>query len=284
MNRQKSKYWIALMFLPLLISCEKEVKNGIPDFEQKLVVTSFITPSKYDLNILVYSNRRIYGELGTAETLGDLTGSISDDTKEIALERTATGFKTHPSEMRIEEGKTYKLSVISNKGLATEASCFVPFTRKLQVEIDTFTVIKTGWWPAFTAKVSMTDFPGEVNYYRLYCEQKFYSRVTKLLLYARIYPDFTNEFFTDAGRDGQRIEIAALNIAGKTRSSLADSSVFIAYVFNTSKEYYDYHMSIKNYSGGDDPFTEVSPVYTNITGGLGIFAAYTTDSLATIIK
>lgn len=99
--------------------------------------------------------------------------------------------------------------------------------------------------------------------------------------YKTMFSGFNNEFFTDKGRDGENIEIASI-VLNNTRT--LDSSFFKVYILNTNKEYYDYHESIKKYSGGDDPFTEVSPVFTNITGGLGIFAAYTIDSLIFRLK
>jgi hypothetical protein len=281
MHLRKLKYFIIV--LATLISCEKEVKTGIiPEFEQKLVVSSFISPADTVSTVIVGSNKRIYGDLGILESLGDLTAFISDGAKEIHLLRTTTGFKFSANDFKIDEGKSYKLRVLSNKGLETEAECTVPITRNLQPVIDTFTVIKTGWYPSFTTKISITDFPGEDNYYRLYCVQEnFYMYNNKKMQYKTMFSGFNNEFFTDKGRDGENIEIASI-VLNNTRT--LDSSFFKVYILNTNKEYYDYHESIKKYSGGDDPFTEVSPVFTNITGGLGIFAAYTIDSLIFRLK
>lgn len=283
MSLRKSKYWILVIVLVTLISCEKEVKTGtIPDFEQKLVISSFISPAETISTVVVSSNKRIYGDLGIIESLGNLTAFISDDTKELPLLRTTTGFKFNANDFKIEEGKRYKLRVISNKGLETEAECTVPFTRNLQLVIDTFTVLKPGWYPSFNAKISITDFPGEDNYYRLYCEQEnFYVYNKKKIYYKTLISGFNNEFFTDKGRDGENIEIASIGI---NSAITLDSSFFKVFILNTNKEYFDYHESIKKYSGGDDPFTEVSPVYTNISGGLGIFAAYTIDSLIFRLK
>jgi hypothetical protein len=281
MHLRKLKYLIIVS--ATLLSCEKEVKTGtIPDFEQKLVISSFISPADTVSNVVVSSNKRIYGDLGLLESLGDLTAFISDGTKAIPLIRTTTGFKFSADDFKIDEGKSYKLRVLSSKGLETEAECTVPFTRNLQPVIDTFTVIRTGWNPSFTAKISMTDFPGEDNYYRLYCEQEnFYVYNKKKMHYKTMFSGFNKEFFTDKGSDGKNIEIASIVL---NNARTLDSSFFKVYILNTNKEYYAYHESIKKYSGGEDPFTEVSPVFTNITGGLGIFAAYTVDSLVIRLK
>jgi hypothetical protein len=42
----------------------------------------------------------------------------------------------------------------------------------------------------------------------------------------------------------------------------------------TDADYYKYHTSLNSYSGTDEPFTEFSPVYSNVEGGFGVFASY----------
>jgi len=283
MNIQKIKYWILITVLVSLISCEKEVRNNsIPVFEQKLVISSFLSPSDTISTVGVSSNKRIYGDLGIIESLGSLTAFISDDSNEIPLIRTTYGFNFNSNDFKIKEGKRYKLRVLSSKWLETEAECTVPYTRNLQAVIDTFTIIKPGWYPSFNTKISITDYPGEDNYYRLYCEQIVYNTYQGRSYHSYYkFKGFKNEFFTDKGVDGKTIEISSIGISS-VRS--LDSSFLKVFILNTNKEYYDYHESIRKYSGGEDPFTEVSPVYTNITGGLGIFAAYTIDSLIFRLK
>jgi hypothetical protein len=279
MALRKSKYWIFILILIAVVSCEEEVKDGVlPEFKQKLVVSSFISPSDTVSYITVSSNRRIYGELGLGETLGNLSGFVSDNTKEIPLIRTTSGFKFRNEDMQITEGKTYHIKIISDKGLTAESSCTVPISRRIELKVDTFTIIQTdplGYLGnRFMAKVSITDYPGEEDFYRLYCEQDIYYR-TDNLSWIIPYHGFENEFISDYGKDGKTIELVSLDLY----NSPEDSVIFKCYILNTSRGYYNYHTSINNYSGGDDPFTEVSPVYSNITGGLGIFAAYTIDSL-----
>jgi len=45
-----------------------------------------------------------------------------------------------------------------------------------------------------------------------------------------------------------------------------------------------YHHSLDKYSSGGNPFTEISPAWSNIEGGLGIFASYVVDSLVFKLK
>jgi hypothetical protein len=63
-----------------------------------------------------------------------------------------------------------------------------------------------------------------------------------------------------------------------------DSAFLRIYLLSTDKPYYDFHKSLENYSLGDTPFAEPSFVYSNVKGGLGIFASYTLDSLIFRLK
>jgi len=102
------------------------------------------------------------------------------------------------------------------------------------------------------------------------------------------YPYITDLFkeeeswFSDEGYDGKRIY--ANNFGSQYNASNSDSVKTVIYILNTNKDYYIYHQSLIKYSGGDDPFSEVSPVFSNINGGLGIFAGYTVDSIVLRLK
>jgi hypothetical protein len=63
-----------------------------------------------------------------------------------------------------------------------------------------------------------------------------------------------------------------------------DSAFLRIYLLSTDKPYYDFHRSAENISLGDGPFTEPTLLYSNVSGGLGIFASYTLDSLIYRIK
>ena len=66
--------------------------------------------------------------------------------------------------------------------------------------------------------------------------------------------------------------------------SSPDSVFMKIYLLNTEKSYYQFHQSLLNYDDGTVPFSETSPLFSNITGGLGIFSAYTVDSIVIRIK
>lgn len=269
------------------ISCEKEIKNGdIPPFEQKLVLSTFLSPADNLSKVQVSSNKRIYGELGTIEDLGTVSASISDGSNEIPLSLTAGGFVFSKQNMAIKQGKSYLLKVSSSKGLESSGTCTIPYNRNINIEVDTATQISTPI-SGYTAKVfklniNLTDFPGEENFYRYYCVHYTYKKTTQMSVNRRVYSGFKDEFFSDKGNDGKKISLSMVSFS--FNKSIYDSSFVKIYVLTTDKDYYLYHQSLKNYSGGDDPFTEISPIYTNIKGGLGIIAGYTIDSVILRLK
>ena len=292
MKSYRIKYCFSLLLMIALTACEREVADvKLPDFEQKLAITSFISPSDTISYFFVTSNQRIFGELNSDEPLGNLTAFIFDDSNEVALDTSKTGFKISKNKMPIKYGKTYKLQVLSDKGLSAEATCTVPAKRSFYLKADTFSVVRHSpdpGWPTYRSldvRVTFKDFPGEENYYRLLSKVTgYYSNPIRGTTWVSSnYVTYEKEYLVDTGMDGK--EIAQSTISNLKHYSVSCDSAFVKiYLFNTEKSYYLYHKSLDNYRNGENPFSEVSPIFSNITGGLGIFAAYTVDSLVFRLK
>jgi hypothetical protein len=279
---------LSVIFMIFAAACNKEAKNVIlPDFQQKLVVNSFISPSDTVSVVKISSNKRIYGDLDETETLGNLSATISDGNKTINLIPASSGFKFRPDDMRITEGNTYYLSVVSDKGLSAQAECTVPLKHHLIIEADTTKVIVNYGFtqePEIHARIYLTDAPGEQNFYRFSC---------KMIEYTSLYhhnPQICkiigteNDIFSDADNDGKKIFANSISVSETVNIVDCDSTFIVIYIQNTDKAYYDFHRSLSKYSGGANPFAEASPVFSNITGGLGIFASYTIDSMVLRLK
>jgi len=269
----------------LLASCEKDVNNvKLPEFVQKLVVNSFISPRDTLSYVYVSSNKRLYGNLNASESIGNVTAVMSDGTHETELTRIDEGFIFRPRDMMVEEGKTYSLKVSSSKGLEAEASVTIPWRRPVKIEIDT--VLKyieydnsgMGWYER-TAEVYVSDYAGENNYYAFAYKQIIYNSDYPYYPY---HLDYYQSFvFNDKGMDGERLFVGSFSYMDTSRD---DSSDLVVYILQTDREYNTYHKSLDKYSSGQDPFTEISPAYSNINGGLGIFASYVVDSLVLKVK
>jgi hypothetical protein len=266
--------------------CEKDVNNvALPPFEQKLVLASFISPLDSASFVLVRSNRKIYGELGAEEQAGIISGTISDGSREVELDTVKYGLQVSRDKMQIEYGKTYTLNVTSDKGLSAFATCTVPGRREFNAAADTFST-PDPYGPTgshqrrIDVRLSIMDIPGEENYYRIAGKGIGYAlnpRDGKQYTASDIMR-FEKDFFSD----GKGITIQT--DYGLNYFFGYDSAFLEVYLYNTEKSYYLYHKSLENYSGDGNPFREASPVYSNVTGGLGIFASYTVDTLVFRLK
>lgn len=288
-------YSILLVILIFSSACEREATNIIlPEFTHRLSITSFLSPTDTISYVFVSSNQRIYGELNLKESTGILTAFISDGSREIALDTSNNGFIIRHDQMDIKYGITYKLRVISDIGLSAEAISTVPVKRNFSLKADTFSILEQNTYlPAeriFYTTATFTDYPGEDNYYKLFEVSTSYytdSETGKVLKSSSSNTLFKKSFFTDNGLNGKEISQRTEGINGgyySTPDSGPDSVFLKIYLLNTEKSYYQFHQSLLNYDDGTVPFSEASPLFSNINGGLGIFSAYTVDSLVIRIK
>jgi hypothetical protein len=313
MKSQNIIFYILLIFTFNISSCRKIASNvDPPEFVQKLVVNAYLSPDKLNNSIFISSNERRFGELtGPFEPFGNVSLYIYENSKEIQFDTVrenyfGSGYNYWIKNFQFKEGYTYNLKVISDLGLEAEATCKIPLKRDFQITVDT-TFRKTTEEHGLkisllTAKISITDFPGEANYYRLlYLYDTYYPATPhkKNLSYKDAvespipgwaeYNAWQNDHVSnDIGLDGKKFILRTIEFQpvylDQPNSSEPDSAFLRIYLLNTDKPYYDFHKSLENYSLGDTPFTEPSFLYSNITGGLGIFASYTLDSLIFRVK
>lgn len=285
------------MLMIFLAGCETDVNTvDLPEFQQKLVITSFISPSDARSYFTVSSNKRLFGELDSEKPLGMLKGYISDGIEEVALDTAANGFILDNKKMQVRYGSTYKLKVLSETGLSAEGISCVPVEREFNIELDTFSIImhspielQSQYGTTFrylSLKVTFQDVPNEENYYRVACSGLVYKTnpATQKAYAMEISPTFDNEYITDKGLDGKKLVAVTTGNYSYYFSPTRDSTLLKIYLYHTEKSYYLYHKSLNDYNDSENPFAEATPVYSNITGGLGIFTSYTVDSLTVRIK
>jgi hypothetical protein len=289
MKSNRVRNIIILLMLLISASCETDVEMvKAPAFKQKLVITAFISPSDKISFFRVTSNRKLYGELNTEEPLGFLSGSISDGINEAALDTFRYGLQLNHDKMQIRYGTRYTLRVSNEKGLHAEAECTIPARENIIMAADTFSIMKeqpryspdTAKYRSLNLKVKIPDRPGVENYYRIFGKYRGYSQNYTMTGYLT----FNNEFISDKGMDGKSIAVNMDEESSYMFSYAMDSLFINIYLYTTEKSYFLYHKSLLNYEDGENPFTEASPVYSNITGGFGVFTSYTVDSLIMRLK
>jgi hypothetical protein len=276
----------SIFFIPILSSCVKEADNiNYPKFTPKIVISGFISPDNKVNRIMLSDNLSLYGYPYQNLSTEIQAVTISDGTIEKTFDSIRIENKFNSSDFPIVEGKTYTIKVKSDVKLLAEASCTVPFKNNLELEIDTSMTIYNN--PGYgnimfiNTDIYFTDPEGIVNYYMFYCEVVSYSSKWKPNPIVREDSGPEKPYFTDQGNDGLRSKIKLQLIS---LSSEVDSSFLKVYLLNTDLNYYNYEKSLANYNSGEDPFTEPSPVFSNVTNGVGIFAACNIDSLIFRLK
>jgi hypothetical protein len=283
----------------LTVSCEKEAENAIyPKFVPKTVVSCYISPDEAKCELTLGSNSPIYGDLQYNPTEAV---KVYFSGHELLYDTVSQGFPINKTEIPIIEGKTYNLDITGDQGLSISSSCTVPYKRNFYPEIDT--VKKTGTYSyndtvhtyhTVYAFFHFTDFLDDPNYYAIFPELVTYNSkyihnpsIGTLNIDdpgSQVYFDHNN-YFTDKGFEGKRISIPLGGTVDPVMDPVYADSMFLkVYLLNIDKTYFEFKKSLTNYSSGENPLVEPSPVYSNIIGGLGIFASYTMDSLIFRLK
>lgn len=276
-------------------SCEKDAQYvELPSFKEKLVVQCFLNPDDTVTYIGVSVNKPVFGELKDYGTTGNLSGTISDGVNEAALSRWSAGLYFKHSDMPIAEGKSYTLKVESSKGYSTEASCTVPIRGSYILEADT-TIINLdysfygdydpGPITYATQYVRVNAFMTDNSGFPAYYTSSLYYEINDSSYWVNPTKGYINP--TGAGfiSDPTVAQKRTLGVEYSTGYNYGLVSGFVTvYLLSIDKEYYIYQQSFQNYNEGE-LFSEVSPLYSNIKGGLGIFSSYLiADSIRVNLK
>lgn len=238
-------------------------------------------------------------------TTARVTISDGQTTATLRYQNTSQIFAIPTSQFPIKAGQTYTLTVTEG-GQKAQATCTVP---KSQVPVKSYTLDSAltnrfgGNQMTLNTSFTWEDPVGEANYYRVNVyelidapnfrfdpvEKKYYEyRQTIINNYRIDRNTFRGLYQNDKNLDGTtftspRFEsfrnLADYNfgpvIDGKPLlpSRPAERLGIFLQIMNVDLPYYEFHRSLENYNG-DNPFTEPSLIYTNVKGGLGVFAGY----------
>lgn len=303
--------YIWLLASLMLSSCETLVstipESKLPKIASKLVVQSFISPQDSVIRVVVSETNPLFSESPVSSNIvTDAQVSISNGTRSVTLRYDSTSqlyvFRTRF--FPIQGGMTYTLTVKDSTRTAV-ASTTVPNVRATikSYEIDTaYTTLYNNPFgrkdTVFTVKMTWQDLPNSTNYYRVRASLRttlsFFENDTEQSR-ATVNTYFNwednlgvSEFQNDVNRDGGvlssprgKTAIPPARVDAAPWGSYQTNRVvaFILFLSTTNKEYYEYHKSVDRSENSDNPFVEPSLVYTNVQGGLGVFAACNSSRL-----
>lgn len=292
----------------LSFSCQKELEIKLPDFDPKPVVNClFSTDTNFVINLShsISLNDSVKVDIENAKCY-----LFSDEILIDSLSYISDGF--YKSNIKPEQGKYYKLKVISTNFDEVSSISYIPVTPQiLNIEQQDFAVPPPVYSSDITEnvplnKLSITflDDANVENYYELKILIKRYwadiqenqiQRCPRLFSYDEVIRnedilDYEPNLFvfSDSLFNGQTKTIDFLyKQDGITMGCNSDDCVYfygqyrIYYKFRAiSKEMYDYRKSLIKHvynqpTTGFEVFGDPVPMYSNIKNGLGVFAGYT---------
>jgi hypothetical protein len=303
-------YPFTLMLIILALSaCESLVTEvgpeSLPDTESKLVVQSFISPQASRIIVVVTESMPLFGESnGTLNIVKNAIVKISDGNREATMRYDSTGssYSIERTRFNIVAGKTYQLSVTDGER-SIQSTCTVPL-KTVNIKsyvIDTvFSENSVNPDTTITVKMTWDDIPGEANFYRLRSSLELEYSVLdgddpenykERRVRNRFNVDWDrsigrNDYQSDVNLDGTVFSspIGRFRLPAPMSYQDEEGSLQMVYpkakivsltleVDNTEENYFKYHRSLQ-LRNTDNPFSEPALIFSNITNGLGCFAAY----------
>lgn len=278
----KNRIIVTLIIFISIVSCIDDVDNiNLPRIEPKLVVQSFIEPNdsikvivwqsnpiNYNLPIAdIYSNN---GMAGLREAIVTLRNS-GDQIVEIPFVEELGMYVIPPTAYSIERGNTYHLKVslpgYKEVRASTTVPDYVPILKEIKLNIS-----NVEEWNTTRATLTgrIADEAKKINFYALFHYNLIqFSNWTDTINFQSLTK---RELYNDRGYDGE-------NIPFRIDYSLQnnDSLNFSLYVLSVDEHYYRFYQSLNNIEDiSENPFAESNHLYSNVEGGLGVFASYVT--------
>jgi hypothetical protein len=268
-------------FMFLFSSCEQNADVELPEVPPKLVLVGFITPQDTAVSVRVSKSRPVFqsSNVNVNESVVDATVTIYGNSTSIQLPYVFSMemYSVPIAQFPIIPGNEYRIEV-SAPGMETvTATTTVPgnppadFTASMTYTIDSSNIYN--WMYSASLSTSFTDFPAEGDYYRL---------VGKSVVIDQFASDTMRwnagtEFIIDANGGSGLVSRSRNYEFGMSSPSSGGPTLYAldVYLMHCSEEYYEFHRALADYSGGDDPFSEPTLMYTNVTGGFGVFAGAT---------
>jgi hypothetical protein len=275
----KDLFMILRLFIMIILfnACETDLINpvkNIPENKPKLVVNSYLTTGESVINVYLTASHPILGNdtgyysvfksLPEAHVwITDLVSGLSDTLQYLGYYNDYYHFFCDTSIIKLRSGRTYRLNVSTATNLKTQAECTIPYPNTTLVvdQADTFFRLDP-----FNNQIRILrikyhfnkDRQDEIYYQPVICVENFWGTTPYIPGKFYFEKNAVNKTFTDV----QEIDITG-------------SDVLYLYLLTTDKSYYLYNNSLdKLQNSMDNPFAEPVYLFSNISGGFGVFAAY----------
>lgn len=269
-----------ILFLFILISCQKEIDLNIPYAEDQVVVDGYIEQNGFPYVVLTksvpfFSSIDSVGLRNLIITTAKVTVSCGEESEILTLQKNNAFFPPYVYRGTQIKGKTgekydikieYDNKIITSKTSITEKSNIDSIWFEKSENNDSLGVL----W------MQIQDNPNESNYYRVLTKRKGKDNnyISSLIL----------STFSDVNFNGELFEMAVYKGITDYSNPLKDiyfnenDTVYIK-LSTMNKESYDCWMSIQNEMANyGNPLAEPNnPIESNIENGIGVWSGFGTS-------
>jgi hypothetical protein len=252
---------LCVLIMICLCSCEKDADVKLPKVEEKLVVVCAISPQDTLIKVDVSLSQPIYNVSPTNSqhvSVKNATVIISSDAGSWTLPYDAAyeRYVIDSKQLNVKAGLIYNLSVSTPDGKFVKAFTSIPYqntTLSCTTEPDPKSVNNVIVHARWQDPVASTD------YYKFELQNNNFTN----------YWTHKSDLLTDEDNPGG---ILKRDLSFQYNASSTDS--IIAVVYTLSSELYNYYDHLNKVNGANGPFSEPSPMYTNLEGGFGVFGGF----------
>jgi hypothetical protein len=251
----------------------------LPSADSKLVLSCYISPQDTVISAKLTETKTVLSTGGTRADITNASINISDGSKTVPLTYSTSllYYRALPSQMKIEVGKTYSMSVKTPDGRSVSAKCTVPTPVGInEIKVDSGTAITIRRLNAqevkeYYFKLIWKDVVGAGNYYRGFGFVQGTFRDRNSTIQRTDGVEFAGT--DDKNTDGQLQTLNATYRPSRNITSLSIQKLTVG-LFHADIHYFNYHESLRKQRGNSNPFAEPVLLYTNVEGGFGCFGAY----------
>jgi hypothetical protein len=267
---RKVLYLVLFSFAFIQSACRREATVDAPKVDPVPVLFSFLSPDASDTRVTLTMSKPV---IGLASNDGYPPISIANVTisdqngksQTIPYDANKEYYVVDQSVYPILPGYTYTVSAAWNKYKVSGVTT-IPVEVPVLDSLKSEEAGETSWGQMqYQISFKWKDIPGKTNYYRAVLEEVFFQTFGDT-----ISSGYGDKVYSDKNKDGTEFSDRMDYYFNDFGSPTTDLSI---YLLHTDIHYYEFHRRRINYFG-EDPFSEPSPQYNNVSNGLGVVASY----------
>lgn len=265
--------FVVLSVFFMFTACDSMVSNvDAPTTKPKLVVSSFISPNEQVNYVQIQESKPLYTSSSNMmygyNVISDAIVKIKEgnNSQTLTYNSEYKKYGIQSAAFPIVAGRTYHLEIITAKGAIVTASSTVPAAEVPLVEIVKIEERTVNGTIYRKINFRFRDIQGQGHFYRV--SAAFKENFGDIDHYNPLYYDMGDEYTSDVSNDGNYFNFKT----GEYISHQFASSKLVIYIGLSDENYFRYHRSIDGFQN-DNPFSEPTPIFSNISGGIGVFGA-----------